>query len=434
MNPFKKIFLLVIFLLFYLLANISTGDEEGGHMHGSEGEGISTGSGKGPTIHEYTIPTPYSQPVGIAVDSKDNVWFTAQSSHRLVKFDPSKSTFKEYDLPSVKELPKTDWKYSPNEKVPPKEAFDVRAIGGPGAIIVDRNDKIWFLELLGNKIDFFDPDTEKFTEYKIPTQNSQPHDLSIDSKGNLWFIEWNSGNLGKLDNNSKKITEYTLKDVTSRLSNLVIDTDDNIWVSDHANNEIGKFDIKEKKYKPFPIGTRNSKPGKLLIDSSKNIWFAETSGRKIAMLLPATGIISEAPLPGYNSAPYGIIFDKKGRLWYIDNMRNKIGFFDIETALFNEFDIPTVNSQPMNMAIDSKGDIWFTEAERGANKIARLVMSTVPEIATAKPDESEGIQEVSAEGQGAEDVNRIPFWVYSSVILLGVAIIMAIFLLKKKRV
>src|SRR3989338_2938711 len=74
MNPFKKIFLLFTFLLLYLFVNISIGDEQGQHtMHAETASGAPQTPGGAPVINEYTVPTPYSHPFGIAVDSKENI-------------------------------------------------------------------------------------------------------------------------------------------------------------------------------------------------------------------------------------------------------------------------------------------------------------------------------------------------------------------------
>lgn len=430
MTPFKKIFLLFTLLFLYLLVNISAGDEAGQHLHAPQTASPPEASGKGIVINEYTIPTPYSYPFGIAIDSKDNIWFTTQSTNKIVKFDSASQTYKEYQIPSTADLPKSEWKYSPTNKTPPKDAHEVIA-GSPGVIVADKNDKLWFVEQLGNKIGSFDPATEKFVEYDVPTPRSNPYDIAIDSEGNVWFVEWNAGKVGKLDFKSKKVKEYSFTDDSSRFGGIAIDSDDNIWVGDITMNEIGRFDPKTNIYKAFPISTHLSQPGKIIVDGSKNIWFTQVHSHKIGMLTQSTGVISDADVPGYNSVPQSIIFDKKGRLWYVDNMRNKIGYFEIQSASFNEFDIPTMNAQPANMATDSKGDIWFTESDRGANKIARVVMSTVPDVSAihVHSEEAKG-----QEGAGRESAvsGNIPLWVYASGILLIAVIISAVVFIKKK--
>src|SRR3989337_87736 len=71
-------------------------------------------------IKEYPIPTPYSQPYGIAVDGKGVVWFTEQVANRIGRLDPSSGTFKAYVIPSAKGATTDNkWVYSPSERIPP---------------------------------------------------------------------------------------------------------------------------------------------------------------------------------------------------------------------------------------------------------------------------------------------------------------------------
>src|SRR3989339_577860 len=91
-------------------------------------------------ITEYSIPTPSSNPVDIAVDASDNIWFTEQNSNKLGRFIPSTQTFEEFDIPY-------------------KE-------GSPAAIVVDVNSVIWAALSADNSIISFSPAEKKFKRYK----------------------------------------------------------------------------------------------------------------------------------------------------------------------------------------------------------------------------------------------------------------------------
>ena len=89
----------------------------------------------------------------------------------------------------------------------------------------------------------------------------------------------------------------------------------------------------------------------------------------------------------------------------------------------------------MNMAIDSKGDIWFTENDRGANKIAQLVISSVPEIPAAHIHAHSEENKVHTEEMQESAVGgKVPLWVYISGILLIVVVISVLVFMKKKAV
>ena len=113
-------------------------------------------------VKEYQIPTPYSQPYGIAVDAQGVVWFSGQAANKIGRLDPSSGTFKEYVIPSAKGV-STDnkWIYSPTERTPPQTPSGSSA-GSPLNMVVDSQGVLWFTEQLGNKIGRFDPATESF--------------------------------------------------------------------------------------------------------------------------------------------------------------------------------------------------------------------------------------------------------------------------------
>ena len=65
-------------------------------------------------VKEYPIPTPYSQPYGIAVDAQGVVWFSGQLTNKIGRLDPSSGAIKEYEIPSAKGATTDNkWVYSP---------------------------------------------------------------------------------------------------------------------------------------------------------------------------------------------------------------------------------------------------------------------------------------------------------------------------------
>ncbi|MDZ4384656.1 MAG: hypothetical protein U0940_04135, partial [Nitrospirota bacterium] len=123
-------------------------------------------------VKEYPLPTPYSQPYGIAVDAQGVVWFSGQLANKIGRLDPSSGAIKEYEIPSAKGATTDNkWVYSPSERTPPSSPSGSSA-GSPLNMAVDSQGVLWFTEQLGNKIGMFDPATESFKEYAIPSANS----------------------------------------------------------------------------------------------------------------------------------------------------------------------------------------------------------------------------------------------------------------------
>ncbi len=398
-------------------------DDESGDLSDSVREG--------PKIIEYNLPTKNSVPYGIGVDSKGRIWYTTQLTNQVGYFDPKTRQVKEFKIPSATSLATSDWKYDPVNKTTPKpeDIFDVSSVGSPGELIVDSKDRIWFVQVMGNSIGMFDPDTEKFTEYEVPTPNSQPYAIAEDSQGNIWFIERNANKIGKLEFSKKKIIEYALPKGRHRLSSIAIDKDQNIWITDIDDNSIGLFLPSEGKIKQHPIYEKLSQP-QAAFAGSQGIWFTLAKGHRLAMLDPSSGNISFALIPGYKSVPQDIAEDSNGRIWYIDTMRNKVGYFDFNNTKFNEWNIPTRNAQPMQMVIDGNGDIWFTESSFGANKIAQLVISSLPKEGDHETEELHGHTEES-ESRVQKNKERSPILLLAFGVLAIFIVYLALKYLKK---
>ena len=331
-----------------------------------------------PDLYEYRIPTRYSMPNGIGVDSKDRIWFTEMAGNSVAVLTPETNEIKEYRIPSTKDLPVPDWEYNQEVKDTPLDSMNVYSVGSPASLIVGKNDIIWFVTHLGNSIVRFEPEKEEFTEFILPTEDARPYDLAEDSKGNIWFVEKNGGKLARLDFEKKKIIEIRLEQGVN-LMGIVIDKEDNVWIGDVAGNYIARYNPKEKKLRRFPIGIPQAQPGSMRIDKNGYIWFCQLHAQQLGVLMPEPGIFSVVTIPGKNTVPQAVAPADDEKVWMLDSMMNRFGYFDTVKLEWSLFGIPTANSQPMNMDIDSKGDIWFTESGRDANKVARIVKASVPE-------------------------------------------------------
>jgi virginiamycin B lyase len=68
-----------------------------------------------------------------------------------------------------------------------------------GLVLDKKTGSIWYADFSGNNITRFDPKTEQFIEYPIPTHGAYPRFVGLDSKGRVWFGEWWNNKLGVLD-------------------------------------------------------------------------------------------------------------------------------------------------------------------------------------------------------------------------------------------
>ena len=319
-------------------------------------------------IDEYNIPTPSAAPLAITVDSKGVVWFTESNASKIGRFDSLNQSFREYLVPGVGDMwgitvDRTGYvwftQYSGKGSVNPggvvvggghgrlirfnpvtgnMTIIDIPTVGSfPMRLVTDSRNRVWFTELLGNKIALYDPSTNLLTEYAVPTNSSGPADLVFDdSVGDLWFTEAYARQVGVFDSRSHEFTEYPLgasnaAQMVSSPVGIAMAPDGNLWITDHGGNWIVKFNPPSQSITKYPTH------------------------------FPPADIY---PL----SIPNGILVDGKGRVWFSEHGGNSIGYLDADGSQMVEFPIPTGPiSTALWIALAPNDDVWFTEWE--TNKI-----------------------------------------------------------------
>jgi virginiamycin B lyase len=121
---------------------------------------------KGEFTGEFKITTTSKQkadtslPRGICAGPDKNVWFAEMYGNKIARITP-KGEITEYALPT--------------------------ADSGPYQPVFDKTGKLWVCLSTANKIARFDPATEKFEEFALPTAKCQPRDIALWPDGNIWF-------------------------------------------------------------------------------------------------------------------------------------------------------------------------------------------------------------------------------------------------------
>ncbi|MGH9951745.1 MAG: virginiamycin B lyase family protein, partial [Nitrososphaeraceae archaeon] len=325
-------------------------------------------------IQEYYIPLTCSQPVGITVDSNNQIWFVATWSGYLVVFDPESQKFVDFI-----EIP--NWKT--------KGTFGSMV----WSIEFDKDGNLWFTDQVNNAIWRYFVNEKKFEMYRVPTIGSYPQGLSIDDKGMVWFSEIFGKSIGVLDpskvinNTTSGITEYPFEDIEYETlgPGLISKSYNNtLWFSTVTYPEGGNlvgFDVVGKNFTVFdlpegtgvPVGIAEDDDGVLWInDHATNLFFKfdpKTSLVKKYSTSLATSRNETTTLPYWNIA-------KDDKIWFNEHEGNAIAYFDPVNSTLVEYQIPTKGiswgntSNPLKFTIDDVGSVWFTEWSE--NKIGVL--------------------------------------------------------------
>ena len=352
---------------------------------------VRASSGLPQYIDEYDVPTPSSAPLAVTVDRNGIVWFTESNATKLGRFDPSNDSFREYTVPGAGDM----WgmtidqqgyiwltQYSLKASVrvggavepggygrlirfnPNNGNFTVINISTPGAfpfrVTTDSEGRIWFTELLGDQIGYYDPQSGKLQTYAVPTPFAGPADLTFDRHGLLWFTETYNQSVAKFNPSTGTFVEYRFSslDPTQYVGSpvgIAVTPDGIVWVGDHGGNWIVEFNstslhvtLYPTHFPPpevYPISLVND----LLIDGQGRIWFTEHGGNSIGYLDPFLEKMVEYPVPtGPISTVLWLAQAPNGNLWFTEWSADKIG------VVHASLPIPlslSVSENPLNLPV-----------------------------------------------------------------------------------
>src|SRR4029077_18491228 len=96
-----------------------------------------------------------------------------------------------------------------------------------------------------------------YTEYDLPRETIEPHDVIVDGDGIVWYSSFGEQNLGRLDPKTGKVTEYPVPEhkpgfPTGFLA-LRTDRDGNLWLGNMYQATIVKFDPKTTKFATWKL-------------------------------------------------------------------------------------------------------------------------------------------------------------------------------------
>ncbi len=156
-------------------------------------------------------------PYGLAMDQQGNVWFCQASGQHVGRIDAATGQITEIDL-GRGSLPRRiaaapdntlwvvrygDGKMSHIDAASGKvlKHYDMPAgpSGNPYAVTVDGAGKVWANEIATDTVSLFDPATEKFRVFPLPTRNEGIRKMIVDAKGRLWYMGSHSGKLGVVE-------------------------------------------------------------------------------------------------------------------------------------------------------------------------------------------------------------------------------------------
>ena len=251
------------------------------------------------------------------------------------------------------------------------------------------------------------------TEYELPWEFANVHDVAGDAEGNIWFTINRSPFVGKLDPKTARVTSYRVPQPAGMhpgLHAIQVAQDGNVWITDtwarnqmmlnprtgdfsavytaqHGNvglapdgnslwhtdqGKIKKWDtatIFEGEGKPvmeWALPTLRGGYGNFLSRDGNS--FA-AGGRKIIWMDTRTGEVREAPVLSGNAGSGRGDFDPDGNVW-VGSKAGHLIKYDPNTNVTTEYTPPTPYVNFYTARVDRNGEVWAGEMHGG--KIARF--------------------------------------------------------------
>jgi streptogramin lyase len=214
-----------------------------------------------------------------------------------------------------------------------------------------------------------------YTEYDLPRETIEPHDVIVDNSGMVWFSSFGEQNLGRLDPGTGKVTEFAIAEhkpgFPTGLLGLRADGEGNLWFGNMYQATIARFDPKTATFKFWPLeGEENIDAAQINMASPQSsgvdgkVWAQNNGFAGVHRLDIATGKI-ETFLPFRGVAGphnvYDVIPDSKNNVYFTDFRQRHIGRIDARSGETRLFETPTPNSAPRRGSMDAQDRLWFGE-------------------------------------------------------------------------
>jgi streptogramin lyase len=301
------------------------------------------------------------------------------------------------------------------------------------------------------------------TEYDLPRNSIEPHDVIIGKDGMAYYTNFGEQNLGRLDPKTGKVTEINLPELKKGWPQgslgLRPDHDGNLWFGMMYQGAIGKLDLASPKVETFSLPPEtnkdmaqvnmvrpesstvdgkvwsqnngfaalhrldpqtgaietiapfaNSKVGEnhniydIIPDANNNVYFTDFAQQHLGKVDAKTGETTLFELPTKASAPRRGMMDSQGRIWFGLYRGNKIDMFDTKTEKFKEWEMPNAFSSPYDVTIDKNGEVWT--ASMLDDRVSRLNPETGKFIEYLLPRET-NIRRVYVDNS----TTPVTFWV-----------------------
>jgi len=220
------------------------------------------------------------------------------------------------------------------------------------------------------------------TEYELPRQSIEPHDVVLDRDGMVWYSDFGAMSVGKMDPKTGKVTEYPIPVIKEGFPlgtlDLEADRDGNLWVGLMYQGGVAKLDRKTGQVQTWSVpkewqtdATQQSFASPTFSHVDGKVWVKNSDRAQILRLDPATGAWENFgsftdPQTKKAIGSYGINADHNNNLYMLDFNGESIGMLNGGTKKLDVVRTTIPNSRPRRGSVDAQNRLWFAEYDGNA--------------------------------------------------------------------
>ncbi|OGA94601.1 MAG: hypothetical protein A3G27_02685 [Betaproteobacteria bacterium RIFCSPLOWO2_12_FULL_66_14] len=233
----------------------------------------------------------------------------------------------------------------------------------PHGVLVDKQGIVWTTGNGNGTIGRLDPASGRITEFSTPSGGGGPHTLVItDDGGTIWFTLQSGDKIASVDTRTGAMREYR---TSGGPYGLALDQAGNVWFCRIGDNRMGRLDPKTGAMSEVDMG-RGSQPRRVATAPDGMLWIALYGNGKLAKLDPAAmKVVKEYALPGGNAGPYAVTVDGGGMVWVNEINTDTVVRFDPKTEQMRVVQLPSRNTGIRKMIVDAGCKLWYMGSHSG---------------------------------------------------------------------
>jgi virginiamycin B lyase len=293
------------------------------------------------TVERFPVPAG-SGPHDVAPAPDGTVWYTAQRSGKLGRFDPATGRTTEVPLGSG---------------------------SAPHGVIVGSDGAAWVTDGGLNAIVRVDGSSGEVKRFPLPPERAGANlnTAAYDRRGVLWYTG-QAGFYGRLDPGSGEMTVYDAPGGAGPYG-ITVTPDGTVWYASLAGNHIARLDPASGSATVVSPPRAQQGARRIWSDSHGRLWVSEWSAGQVAVHDPVAGSWKEWRLPGDTPQAYAVYVDDHDVVWLSDFGGNALVRFDPGGEAFTSFALP---DKPANVRqlLGRPGEVWG--AESAADALVRI--------------------------------------------------------------